>query len=135
MARPAPSGPIQDSPSSKIRADRLPREMDAEAGIDEGPLPKIQRGGGGVAEIGGDHGAHRDAGHEGTAGKLRLLRGYLIGSGKFDRLIRDLRRQRQGWRLDPEHGRAEHDDIAAGAEPCRMPGSQGPAASGLVTTR
>lgn len=74
-------------------------------------------------------------GHEGTAGKLRLLRGYLIRPGKFDRLIRDLRRQRQGLRIDPEHGRAEHDDIAAGAEPCCMPGSHGPAASELVTTR
>jgi hypothetical protein len=73
-----PGFPIQQDP----RADRLPREMDAEAGINEGPLPKssvaavaLQKSAATTARIGMPV-------TKGLLGKLRLLRGYLIGSGE-----------------------------------------------------
>src|SRR6266851_7260634 len=51
---------VRTDPSSKIlRTDRLPRKIDGEVGVDERPFAKIQYRRGAVAEIGGDHRAHR----------------------------------------------------------------------------
>ncbi len=59
VARPAPSGPIRDSPSSRIHSPTGWRaKTDGEIGIDEGPFAEIQRRRSAVAEIRGDHGAH-----------------------------------------------------------------------------
>src|SRR3984885_11299006 len=54
---------IRSDPGFRIEqnpfADRLPGKTDGEVGLDEGPLPKIQRRGGAVAEVRGNHGPHR----------------------------------------------------------------------------
>ena len=57
---PAPSGPIQDSASSRIHSPTgSPREIDGEIGVEKRPLPEIQHRRGAVAEIRGDHRPHR----------------------------------------------------------------------------
>ena len=54
---------VRADPAFRIQqdpfADRLARHADGEIGVEEDPVPEIERGRGAVAEIGGDHRAHR----------------------------------------------------------------------------